>query len=90
MPKIRKLVLDVLKPRLPSAPDFASAIAALGPDHRVILDVQEIDEKTITTAITIEGDALDLARIEEVVQGMGGAVHSVDHVEVWGDDEPTS
>lgn len=89
MPRIRKLVLDVLKPRLPSAPDFAVAIAKLGPDYHVALEVDEIDEKTITTSIVIEGDDLDVERIETVIREMGGAVHSIDHVEVSGDTEPS-
>lgn len=85
MPKIRRLVLDVLKPRLPAVPDFAKAIAALGPDYRVQLDVKEIDDQTVTTVIVIEGGDLDMEKIEKVIREMGGALHSIDHVEVSGD-----
>lgn len=90
MPRIQKLVLDVLKPRLPSAPDFAIALARLGPDYRVHLDVEEIDEKTITTSITIEANDLDLERIKKVIEKMGGSVHSIDQVVASGDAEPES
>jgi hypothetical protein len=85
MPKIKQIALDVLKPHLPSALDLASAIANIGPDYQVRIEVLEMDEKTETTMVVIEGDALDYPQIEQVIEAQGGSVHSIDKVEVWGD-----
>lgn len=79
---VKKLVLDVLKPHQPNALEFCEAIASAGNDYRVHLTVLEVDEKTETLQITVEGGAIDseplLARINE----LGGSLHSIDQVEV--------
>jgi hypothetical protein len=85
MPLVKRIVLDVLKPHQPNALEFAQAIAQLGDNYNVQLQVVEVDEKTESTIITIEGQALDMQLIEEVISGMGGSVHSIDEVEVSGD-----
>jgi hypothetical protein len=87
MPKLKKIVLDVLKPHLPNALDFTRGIAALGTDYRVSLDVVEVDEKTETTVIVVEGEDLDFSAIEQVVNEMGGSIHSIDKVNMDGDGE---
>lgn len=85
MPLVKRIVLDVLKPHQPNALEFARGIACLGDDYRVLLDVVEVDEKTESTVITIEGNALDMEQIEQAIGGMGGSVHSIDKVEVTGE-----
>lgn len=84
MTEIKKLVLDVLKPHQPDILDFACAIAELGEDYRVHIDVTEVDDKTQTTVMVIQGEALDFQRIEASIVNLGGSLHSVDQVEVWG------
>jgi hypothetical protein len=90
MPSIKRIVLDVLKPHQPNALEFAHNIAQLGEDYRVRLSVVEVDEKTESTEIIIEGDTLDMQRIEEAINAMGGSVHSIDEVEVTGEAPPAS
>ncbi len=85
MPAIRKIVLDVLKPHLPNVLEFAGALAAIGPDYQVYLDVAEIDEKTETLTLVIEGQALDYSRIEEIIKSLGGSIHSIDKCLVVGE-----
>lgn len=85
MPITRKIELDVLKPHLPNVLEFASTIAQLGADYRVYLDVVEMDEKTETLVVVIEGQALDFYRIEEVIKAMGASIHSIDKCLVTGD-----
>lgn len=85
MPAIRKIELDVLKPHLPNVLEFASAIAAIGPDYQVYLDVAEIDEKTETLTLVIEGQALDYSRIEEIIKSLGGSIHSIDKCLIVGE-----
>ncbi len=88
MTKTRRLVLDVLKPHQPNALDFASVLADLGADYRVKLTVTEVDKKTESTIVTIEGADIHFNNIIEAIEKMGAAVHSIDEVEVYG-DEPT-
>jgi len=85
MPRIRKVELDVLKPHLPNLLELASAVAALGPDYQVSLDVVEMDEKTETLTLTVEGEDLDYPSIEEVIRSLGGSIHSIDKCLVTGD-----
>lgn len=85
MPLVKRIVLDVLKPHQPNALEFAQGIAQLGADYHVQLEVVEVDEKTESTVITIEGNALAMQQIEEAITTMGGSVHSIDEVEVTGD-----
>ena len=86
MPRIQLIALDVLKPHLPDAVEFCRHIAALGTDYRVELEVLEVDEHTQTTLLTVRGDDLETARIEEAIRELGGSVHSIDRVVVSGAD----
>ena len=84
MSAVKRIVLDVLKPHEPNVLEFAQAIAGLGADYRVTLRVTEVDDKTQTTVIVIEADAIDFPQVIDTVSGLGGAVHSIDEVEVAG------
>jgi len=75
-------MLDVLKPHQPNGLEFTSAIAEQSPDARVKLTVIEVDEKTETVIIVIEGQDLRYNDIAEAISNMGGTVHSIDEVEV--------
>lgn len=88
MTKTRRLVLDVLKPHQPNALDFSSALANLGADYRVKLTVTEVDKKTESTIVTIEGADIHFDNIKAAIEKMGASVHSIDEVEVYG-AEPT-
>ena len=70
MPNLRKIELDVLKPHLPNVLELATAIAALEASYRVDLDVVEMDEKTETLTLVIEGEDLDYPRIEDAIRSM--------------------
>lgn len=84
MTKTRRLVLDVLKPHQPNALDFSSALADLGADYRVKLTVTEVDKKTESTIVTIEGADINFDNIRKAIEKMGASVHSIDEVEVYG------
>ena len=88
MTKTRRLVLDVLKPHQPNALDFSSTLADLGADYRVKLTVTEVDKKTESTIVTIEGADINFEIIKTAIEKMGASVHSIDEVEVYG-AEPT-
>jgi len=85
MARVLRLVLDVLKPRHPSALEFAKAIAAQGESGcRVKLTVDEVDEKTESIILVVEGEAIDFDSIAEAINALGGSLHSIDEVEVEG------
>jgi len=82
MSLIKRIVLDVLKPHLPRGIEFSIALAELGPGYKVNYKVIEVDEKTETVLITIEGDNIDFDLVRDTVSQLGGSLHSVDEIEV--------
>ena len=84
MSKTRRLVLDVLKPHHPNALDFSTTLADLSENHRVKLTVVEVDKKTETVILVIEGRDLNYDAIIEAIKAMGATLHSIDEVEVEG------
>ncbi len=82
MSSVKRIVLDVLKPLNPNALEFASAIADRHPGCRVTVTVSEVDAKTETTLVTIEGDAIVYEDILASIGSLGASVHSIDAVEV--------
>jgi len=85
MTQIREIELDVLKPHLPNVLEFSEAIANLGPDFEVFVDVVQMDEKTETLVVMIKGRSLDYPRIEETIRNLGGSIHSIDKCHVVGE-----
>jgi hypothetical protein len=46
------------------------------------LTVCEVDEKTETLQVVVEGSAINFEAVQAVIRGMGGSLHSIDEVEV--------
>lgn len=88
MSHIKRLILDVLKPHQPNALEFAQAIAKTGQDYQVLLTVLEVDEKTESLEIEIQGNTIDFDVIQSTINGMGGSLHSIDQVEVHSVQNP--
>ena len=86
MTTIKRLVLDVLKPHDPSSLEFCRHLAEQG-RLNVRLKVMEMDEKTETVTVEIEGEGIDFVRIQAAISEMGASLHSIDEVDVWGDGE---
>jgi hypothetical protein len=82
MVTVKRIMLDVLKPHQPNALEFSQAIARVGDDYRVCLTVIEMDEKTETLQLEVEGSSIDLDAVESAITSMGGSLHSIDQVEV--------
>ncbi|GAB4337449.1 MAG: DUF211 domain-containing protein [Desulfobulbaceae bacterium] len=80
MTSIRRIVIDVLKPHHPNSLEFAIAVADRMPGARVEVTVSEMDEKTESVIVVIEGEALDYEAITGAVNDMGGSIHSIDEV----------
>jgi hypothetical protein len=84
---VKRLVLDVLKPHQPNALEFSQAIAKAGGDYRVRTTVLEVDEKTETLQVVVEGVAIDFDAVQSGISAMGGSLHSIDEVEVQGEPQ---
>ena len=84
MSSVKRLVLDVLKPHQPNTLDFARAIASLGEDYQVDIHVLEVDEKTESVQVIIEGSNLDFELISSAIDENGASLHSIDEVSVAG------
>ncbi|NMC29734.1 MAG: DUF211 domain-containing protein [Pelolinea sp.] len=80
MGKIRRLVLDVLKPIEPSIVDLAKKISVLEGISAVNISIAEIDHKVENAKITIEGDDLDYDVVAAMIRDLGGSIHSIDEV----------
>lgn len=87
---VKKLVLDVLKPHVPSGLELAKAIAEQGDDYHVTFVVQEVDEKTETVVIVIEGEDVRFEDVESTIKSLGASLHSVDEIQVVNRPAPDS
>ncbi|MDF2177622.1 DUF211 domain-containing protein [Aliiglaciecola sp. CAU 1673] len=88
MPAVKRIVLDVLKPHEPNALDFSRRLAASGKDYRVYLMVLEVDEKTETLQVEVQGTDIQCDSLFSVIKEMGGSLHSIDEVDVFSDEQP--
>ena len=78
MGRIRRLVLDVLKPHEPSIVDFARLLSDLPGVEGVNISIFEIDRMVENAKITIEGTDIDDEQVYRVIQDEGGSIHSID------------
>ena len=79
---LKRVVLDVLKPHEPNALEFAQKLAGADSDCKVRVTVTEMDEKTETLVVVIEGRDIDFEAIESTMMSMGASLHSIDEVDV--------
>ncbi|MFB6099856.1 MAG: DUF211 domain-containing protein [Candidatus Nanohalobium sp.] len=85
MANIRRLVLDVLKPHEPSITRFAQEISEMEEAEGVNATMLEIDEEVQNIKITVQGENLREEKIKELVEDLGGSIHSFDEI-VCGED----
>lgn len=80
MSKVRRLVLDVLKPHQPTMLTLADKLGDIEGIKGVDIALFEIDNKVENIKITLEGDDIDYQEVQEVIQDSGGSIHSIDKV----------
>jgi hypothetical protein len=78
--KIRRLVLDTLKPMEPNIIEMAKMISLLDGVVAINISIAEIDHKVENAKITIEGEDINFESVEALIQDMGAAIHSIDEV----------
>jgi hypothetical protein len=79
-PKITMLVLDVVKNHIPSLPDFASFLVEFEDLMRVEITLVEIDERTDSLKVVLNGTAINYDAFKEYMEKEGAVIHSVDQV----------
>lgn len=72
--------LDILKPHMPSVDLVARTLMEIEGMTKVRIKVDELDQKTASLHISIEGNDILLETITEVLSSMNCALHSVDEV----------
>jgi hypothetical protein len=80
MGKVRRLVLDVLKPLDPTIIELAQQLSGLLGVEAVNISIYEIDRRVENAKITIEGSDILYESVVETIQQNGGTVHSIDEV----------
>ena len=81
-PKIKALVLDVLKPHTPSLPAFATFLAELPGVESVEVVLVEKDERTESLEVILQGCDILYDGVKEHTLKQGAVIHSVDKVSV--------
>ena len=77
---LRRIILDVLKPHIPTIMDVAREISKLKFVEGVHVRTYNRETKVESVRITIEGNELLYAEIEKKISELGASVHSVDKV----------
>ncbi|NLG51826.1 MAG: DUF211 domain-containing protein [Chloroflexi bacterium] len=90
--KIRRIVLDVLKPHDPDIIELSRRLAGSTGVDGVNISLYEVDRKVENAKITLEGSDLDYEDILAIIEDAGGTVHSIDEAvagKVLVEDAPT-
>jgi hypothetical protein len=80
MAKIRRLVLDTLKPHEPNIIDLADVLSELTGVSAVNISIYELDRMVENAKITIEGEDISFEQVSHTIEDMGGTIHSIDEV----------
>ncbi|MFX0028785.1 MAG: DUF211 domain-containing protein [Promethearchaeota archaeon] len=75
-----EFLLDVLKPHQPDSYFVAQQLMQIEGVKKVRVKVDELDQKTASLHINIEGINLSLEKIADQLAGINCALHSVDEV----------
>ncbi|MFC2154774.1 DUF211 domain-containing protein [Candidatus Altiarchaeota archaeon] len=77
---LRKVVLDVLKPHEPDIVAVSKELAELEGVEGVNISVYELDKKVENVKITVEGKFSNVDKIRDIINKIGGSIHSTDEV----------
>jgi hypothetical protein len=80
MAKIRRLVLDTLKPHEPNIIDLANVLSEIEGIAAVNISIYELDRMVENAKITIEGEDIPFNGVSDMIEEMGGTIHSIDEV----------
>ena len=78
--KIKRIILDVLKPHSPSIIEVAEILAGLEGITGVNISLEEVDAETDSIKITIEGNHINFNIVKKEISNCGAVIHSIDGV----------
>ncbi len=79
---IKRLLLDVLKPRELSIITLSTAVGSVGGVDGVDMIVSEVDSRTETIKVTVKGPQINYDAVSEVMEKHGVSVRGVDEITV--------
>jgi uncharacterized protein len=77
---IKRIILDVLKPHNPSILEIADRISNIEGISGVNISLEEMDAKTHSVKVTIEGTDIRYPLVQEAISSCGAEIHSIDGV----------
>lgn len=78
MVRIRRLVLDVLKPHDPSLLALTQAVCSEDSVDTVNSTVYEIDQDVENIKMTVQGENVDFDAVRAVIDDYAASIHSID------------
>ena len=78
--KIRRIVLDTLKPMEPTIIEMAKMLSVIEGVSSVNISISQIDLKVEKAKITVEGENINYENVENLIKDMGASIHSIDEV----------
>ena len=80
MTAIKRIILDVLKPHVPSIIEVAQKLSSLEGISGVNISLEEVDAETDSIKITIEGTNINYDLVKKEITECGAVIHSIDGV----------
>lgn len=77
---VRRLLLDVLKPRESSIIELSKVICSINGIDEVEVIVSEVDSKTETIKVTIKGSQIEFDAVMKVIEKYGASLKGVDEI----------
>lgn len=78
---IRRVVLDVDKAlKVPTLVEIGAAISSSSGVRAFNITVTEVDQETVGTSITVEGESIDYDALVRAIETSGAVVHSLDQL----------
>jgi hypothetical protein len=78
--QITYLELDVLKPHLPSLPEFLLLIRNVEGIRKVQASLLEMDNYTENIKLIVDSNNLEYERLKDCITAHKGTIHSIDRV----------
>ena len=78
--EIAYLELDVMKPHLPSLPEFSMLLHNVEGVKKVQATLLEIDRNTENIKLIIYSENIEYERLRECISENNGIIHSIDRV----------
>jgi len=80
MVRLRRVVLDILKPHEPKLVPFTEQLSESDEIQGVTSKLVDIEENVRRIRVTVEGENIDMDALEEEIVDLGGSIHSTDEV----------